>query len=136
MQRDDPSEDHGYNAFIADKDMIVMERGTYEKAPSFDAWYYDRPVLVVSRQLAGTAVPDALTGKVRFTAAGPREIMGELASQNAQRIYVDGDQLVQSFLREGLVTDLVITSDCIPRRATDHPLPLKRLMADMPYRGV
>ncbi len=110
MQRDDPSEDHGYNAFIADKDMIVMGRGTYEKALSFDAWYYDRPVLVVSRQLAGTAVPEALKGKVRFTDAAPHEIMGELASQNVQRIYVDGGQLVQSFLRDGLVTDLVITS--------------------------
>ena len=32
LQRDDPTEDHGYAAFIADKDWIVMGRGSYEKA--------------------------------------------------------------------------------------------------------
>ncbi len=31
LQRDDPSEDHGYSAFIADKDVIVMGRGSYER---------------------------------------------------------------------------------------------------------
>ena len=31
LQRDDPTEDHGYDAFIADKDWIVMGRGSYEK---------------------------------------------------------------------------------------------------------
>jgi dihydrofolate reductase len=31
LQRDDPTEDHGYAAFIADKDWIVMGRGSYEK---------------------------------------------------------------------------------------------------------
>ena len=29
VQRDDPTEDHGYAAFIADKDWIVMGRGSY-----------------------------------------------------------------------------------------------------------
>lgn len=31
LKRDDPTEDHGYAAFIADKDWIIMGRGTYEK---------------------------------------------------------------------------------------------------------
>lgn len=57
LQRDDPTEDHGYMAFIADKDWIVMGRGTYEKVLAFDEWPYDRPVLVLSRQLADTPCP-------------------------------------------------------------------------------
>ncbi len=51
LKRDDPTEDHGYAAFIADKDWIIMGRGSYEKVLTFDEWPYDRPVLVLSRQL-------------------------------------------------------------------------------------
>lgn len=110
LQRDDPTEDHGYAAFIADKDMIVMGRGSYEKAQTFDNWPYDRPVLVLSRQLADTPVPEALKGKVRFSSSTPKDAMAALAEQNVRRVYVDGGQLVQSFLRDGLIADLVITT--------------------------
>lgn len=48
LRRDDPTEDHGHAAFIADKEVIVMGRGSYEKALTFDTWPYDRPVLVLS----------------------------------------------------------------------------------------
>lgn len=52
LERDDPTEDHGYSVFISDKDVIVMGRGSYEKALTFDAWPYDRPVVVLSKRLA------------------------------------------------------------------------------------
>jgi dihydrofolate reductase len=110
LQRDDPGEDHGYNDFIADKDMIVMGRGCYEKVLTFESWPYELPVLVLSRQLAGTPVPAALEGKLRFAALAPRAAMAELAQQGVRRVYLDGGQLLQSFLREGLVTDMVITT--------------------------
>jgi dihydrofolate reductase len=110
LLRDDPAEDHGYADFIADKDMIVMGRGSYEKILSFDTWPYDRPVLVLSKQLVGMPVPDALQGKVQFSNLSPAETMGELARRNVHRVYVDGGQLVQSFLRVGLIKDIVITT--------------------------
>jgi len=110
LQRDNGTEDHGYSTFIADKDMIVMGRGTYEKVLAFDAWPYDRPVLVLSKQLADQPVPEALQGKVRFSSLAPQQAMAELAGQGVHRVYVDGGQLIQSFLREGLVADLVITT--------------------------
>ena len=110
LQRDDPNEDHGYTAFIADKDWIVMGRGTYEKVLAFDEWPYDRPVLVLSRQLADTPVPEALKGKVQFSRRAPKEVLDDLAAQNAHRVYIDGGQLIQSFLREGLVADIIITT--------------------------
>lgn len=109
LQRDDPAEDHGYDEFIADKDLIVMGRGSYEKVLTFDKWLYDRPVLVLSKQLAGTPVPEALKDKVQFSNATPRETMENLAEQKVRKIYVDGGQLVQSFLCDGLVSDMVIT---------------------------
>lgn len=110
LQRDDPSEDHGYGAFIADKDVIVMGRGSYEKVLDFDPWPYDRPVLVLSKQLAGTPVPEALRAKVRFSDAAPAQAMAELEAQGVRRVYVDGGQLVQSFIRAGLVEDMVLTT--------------------------
>ncbi|NUT14344.1 MAG: dihydrofolate reductase [Cupriavidus sp.] len=110
LERDDPAEDHGYTAFIADKDAIVMGRGSYEKVVKMGEWAYDRPVLVLSRQLAGTPVPDALLGKVRFCDATPKEAMAQLEAEGVQRVYVDGGQVVQSFLREGLIADMVVTT--------------------------
>jgi dihydrofolate reductase len=110
LQRDDPVEDHGYNDFIADKEMIVMGRGCYEKVLTFDDWPYTLPVLVLSRQLAGTRVPPALEGKVRFADLTPGQVMADLTRLGIRRVYLDGGQLVQSFLREGLVADMVVTT--------------------------
>jgi len=109
VQRDDLTEDHGYASFIADKDMIVMGRGSYEKATTFGEWPYELPVLVLSEQLADVPVPAALQGKLRFSNLTPKEAMAALGGQNIRRVYVDGGRLVQSFLREGLISDLVIT---------------------------
>ncbi|CAI1509788.1 Pyrimidine deaminase [Serratia quinivorans] len=110
LQRDDPSEDHGFDAFIADKDMIVMGRGTFEKVLSFDSWPYDLPVVVLSKQLANEPVPRLLEGKVRFSKLAPKHLIEQLDEQKVHRVYLDGGQLIQSFLRENLVTDMVITT--------------------------
>lgn len=110
LQRDDPNEEHGYDAFIADKDAIVMGRGSYDKVATFDPWPYDRPVLVLSKRLAGTPVPDALRGKVRFADLAPLDAMRELARDGVRRVYVDGGQVVQAFLRAGLIADMVVTT--------------------------
>ncbi|MDZ7938348.1 MAG: dihydrofolate reductase family protein [Rhodoferax sp.] len=110
LQRDEPNEDHGYSSFIADKELIVMGRGSYEKVLSFDTWPYTVPVLVLSKQLADSPVPKALNGKLRFTRQSPKDLMKELAHQGIRQIYVDGGQLVQSFLRDRLIADMVITT--------------------------
>ncbi len=110
LERDDPAEDHGYTAFIADKDAIVMGRGSYEKIITMGEWAYDRPVLVLSRQLAGKPVPEALHGKVRFSDATPADAMAQLEAEGVRRVYVDGGLVVQSFLRDGLIADMVVTT--------------------------
>ena len=61
-------------------------------------------------ELADTPVPDALRGKVQFSGRTPKEVLDDLARQNARRVYLDGGQVIQSFLREGLVADMVITT--------------------------
>lgn len=110
LQRDDPTEDHGYSDFIADKDVIVMGRGSYEKVLTFDTWFYERPVVVLSERLADSPVPEALKSKVRFSNLAPMELMEDLKRQGVRRVYVDGGQVVQSFLCDGLIADMVITT--------------------------
>ncbi len=110
LQRDDPTENHGYTDFIADKDLIVMGRGSYEKVLTLGPWPYDKPVLVLSQQLADAPVPAPLQGRLRFSQAAPTEVMAELAAQGLRRVYVDGGRLVQSFLRAGLIAEMVITT--------------------------
>lgn len=55
------------------------------------------------------AIPDELEGKVRLSQLSPREIMKTLAEEGWKRVYVDGGQIVQSFLKEGLIDDMVVT---------------------------
>lgn len=126
LQRDDPAEDHGYQDFIADKDIIVMGRGSYEKVLTLGPWPYDLPVMVLSERLAGTPVPEELQGRVRFCNDAPKATVRKLAGENLRRIYVDGGQVVQSFLRERLIADMVITT--VPVLIGSG----KRLFGDLP----
>jgi dihydrofolate reductase len=110
LARDASEEDHGYEQFISTIDVIVMGRGSYEKVLEFDPWPYERPVLVLSATLAGSPVPERLAGKVRVVALSPADALSMLHSEGCRRVYVDGGQLIQSFLRLGLIDDLVITT--------------------------
>ncbi len=110
LSRDAPGEDHGYDAFIASIDGLVMGRGTYEAVAGFDPWPYDKPVLVLSKTLAAAEVPAHLEGRIRFADLTPAAAMAQLHAEGMARVYVDGGQLVQSFLAARLVTDMVITT--------------------------
>lgn len=109
LSRDDPNEDHGYQDFIKDIDGLVMGRGSFEGVAAAEPWPYDKPVVVLSKTLASSPVPDHLTGRVRFVDMTPRAAMEMLATEGWRRVYVDGGQIVQSFLREGLIADMVVT---------------------------
>lgn len=101
-------EEHGYKAFIATVDTIVMGRNTYEKVLTFDDWPYGTtPVVVLStRQIdkpaASSAVAERMTGR-------PAEVVSRLVARGATHLYVDGGITVQRFLAEGLIDRLIIT---------------------------
>jgi dihydrofolate reductase len=109
LARDTSREDHGYTQFMARIDAIVMGRGTYEKVVEFDPWPYERPVVVLSGSLAEDSVPERLVGKVRILDRSPQEALAGLHAEGCRRLYVDGGKLIQSFLRRGLIDDLVVT---------------------------
>jgi dihydrofolate reductase len=110
LSRGDPAEDHGYEAFIAGVDGIVMGRGTFETVLSFDPWPYVLPVFVLSASLRADAVPRRLEGRVRILDLTPAAAMAQLAGEGFARVYVDGGRVVQSFLAAGLVADMVVTT--------------------------
>lgn len=110
LARDDPSEDHGYPAFIQNIDGIVMGRGTFEKVLDFEPWPYPQPIVVLSKTLKTTDLPERLRGKVRILSRDPKAAMAQLDKEGWKRVYIDGGQVIQAFLRENLIQDMVITT--------------------------
>ena len=107
---DDGDEDYGWAEFISSIDAIVMGRATVEQALGFDGWPYEGmpPLTVLSTTM--TQVPEQLQGKAEVSSQHPRELLEHLAARGCQRVYVDGGKTIQSFLREDLIDELVITT--------------------------
>ncbi len=86
-------------------DVLLMGRGTYEKALTFDAWPYPgRTVLLLSRRAEAGADP-----RVQVVRDVPQAVQ-EITALGARRVYLDGGQVVQSFLSAGLVQEITITT--------------------------
>lgn len=102
-------EDHGYDAFMASVDGLIMGRGTFEKVLTFGDWPYQGPVIVMSSRLTKKDVPKNLKDKVRISNQAPDELMETLDKEGWKKAYVDGGKVIQSFLRAGLISDIVLT---------------------------
>jgi dihydrofolate reductase len=99
--------DYGYSDFIKNIDALLMGRNTFEKVLSFDDWPYDNKVFVLSSTL--TEVPSDLIGKVEFISGTPTEILSRVNSNGFTNLYIDGGFVVQSFLAEDLIDELIVT---------------------------
>ncbi|MEX1212445.1 MAG: dihydrofolate reductase family protein [Balneolaceae bacterium] len=97
-----------YTEFISTVDAIVMGRHTYEKALTFDEWYYEGTEVIVltTRELS---VPEKLRGDVRFESGAPRDIVARLTEEGKKHLYIDGGITIQRFLEERLIDDLTLT---------------------------
>ena len=71
-------EDHGYDAFMAGVDGIIMGSGSLRTVLTFGEWPYRKPVIVMSGSLTPSDIPPALAEQVRVTDLGPRELMQAL----------------------------------------------------------
>ena len=107
--RTDPDEDHGYEAFMASIDGIVMGRATFRTVLGFGSWPYAKPVIVLSHSLTDADIPPELAQKVRLAQLGLHQLMQQLSKAGWHRAYIDGGQTVQSFLRAGLIADITLT---------------------------
>ena len=101
--------DMGYGEFIKDIDAIIMGRTTFDVVLSFGIdWPYNIPVFVVSNSLQ--QAPEKYKDKVEIVAGTPAEIQAELHAKGFKNLYIDGGQIIQSFLAADLIDDLIITT--------------------------
>jgi len=96
-----------YNEFISRIDAMVIGRGTYEKVLTFPVWPYEKKVFVLSTSLK--QIPDTLNEKATLVAMKPAELLNYLSDKGFSNIYVDGGKVIQSFLKEDLIDELIIT---------------------------
>ncbi|MEJ2002418.1 MAG: dihydrofolate reductase family protein [Maritimibacter sp.] len=109
MKQKTDGEDHGYEAFMDSVDGLVMGSGSFRTALTFDAWPYEKPVVVLSKTLKPEDVPEDLRDKVSISALAPLPLMASLSEQGWKRAYIDGGKVIQSFMREGLIADMTVT---------------------------
>ncbi len=104
-------EDHGFGAFMAGVEVVVMGRATFGAVRDFSPWpYAGTRLLVLSRTLTGADIPEDLRREGVEVHPGPVEVLAaELRAQGVEGVYVDGGQTVQAFLRAGLLDELTVT---------------------------
>lgn len=102
-------EDHGFADHMARVDGVIMGRGTYNVIKDMRPWYYSKPVVVLSRSLRQSDIPAEISDKVEILDEQPEAAMRILEDRGWQAVYVDGGTVIQSFLRAGLIEDMVIS---------------------------
>jgi dihydrofolate reductase len=99
--------DHGYDAFMASVDALVIGRHTYETVLGFGVWPYgDKPVYVLS---SSSLKPAPAGANLHQMGGEPQAVAAELAARGVQHAYVDGGVTIQRFLRAGQLHRLVIS---------------------------
>lgn len=88
-------------------DTAVIGRGTFEKVLSFRDWPYNKKVFVLSTSIK--QIPDNLQGKAEIVSMRPKEMINFLAGSGFTNIYVDGGKVIQEFLKEDCIDELIIT---------------------------
>ena len=97
---------HAYQEFMNDIDAIVIGRGTFETVLTFSEWPYAEAVFVLSRSIP--ELPADLTDRATLLSKPPKEVLRHLAALGFESIYIDGGKVVQDFLREDLIDELII----------------------------
>jgi dihydrofolate reductase len=96
-----------YQEFISKIDAIVIGKGTFEKVLSFPSWPYEQKVYLLSSSIK--QVPGELTGKVTILSMTPKVLLNYLSNERVSNIYVDGGKVIQGFLREDCIDEMIIT---------------------------
>jgi dihydrofolate reductase len=93
---------HGYDEFFASCDALVVGRGTYDTALGFaDYPYAGKRVFVMTHRPA-----DSRHGET-FVAGSARDVAARIG--DAQRVYIDGGNVIRQFFAANLITDATIS---------------------------
>ena len=99
--------DYGFVDFIKGIDALVMGRNTFEKVLSFDEWPYNKPVFVLSNSLM--EMPKHVVGKAEIVKGDIKNVINHLNKRGYKNLYIDGGKVIQSFLKEDLIDEMIIT---------------------------
>jgi len=101
--------DLGWNNFIKDIDAILMGRNTFDFVANYDGeWPYSRPLYVLSSTLK--AIPARHQSRASIVNGSISEVLDTIHSKGDTRLYIDGGSTIQSFLKEDLIDELIITT--------------------------
>ena len=99
----------GFDDLMTEIDAIVMGRKTFETVCSFGGkWVYSKPVFVLSNSI--DKVPEVLQDKVSIIHGSISEILETIHNKDYHCLYIDGGRTIQSFLREDLIDELIIST--------------------------
>jgi dihydrofolate reductase len=107
IQFENQEVNQNYEEFISVIDAIVIGRGTFEKVLTFSSWPYMKKVFVLSNHIK--QIPNSIKEKVTILSMEPKEVLNYLSDKGFSNIYVDGGKVIQSFLKENLIDELIIT---------------------------
>ena len=133
---------HSYEEFMKRIDAIVIGRGTFEKVLSFPSWPYEKKVFVLSSTMK--QLPDKLRGyQVTLLSMKPNELLNYLSGLDFLNIYVDGGKVIQDFLKEDMIDELIIAKAPILIGSgiplfdyIDTDLPFKHIRTEVQSNGL
>ena len=96
-----------YGEFITEVDAMLIGRGTYDKVLTFSSWPYTKPVFVLSSTIK--ELRDTIQDKITVLSMPPAEVLRYLSQRGFKNIYVDGGKVIQAFLKEDLIDELIVS---------------------------
>jgi len=99
--------DFGFSEFIERIDGIIMGKNTFETVVGFNQWPYVKPVFVLSNSLK--SLPVGYEDKAQIVRGELKNIVASLETKGIKNFYIDGGKTIQSFLKEDLIDEIIIT---------------------------
>jgi len=99
--------DFGFSDFMQRIDGIIMGRNTFDLVLKFGQWPYTKPVFVLSKTMK--EIPVGLMDKAELIQGELNTIIEVLKSKGFENLYIDGGRTIQSFLKQDLIDEIIIT---------------------------
>jgi len=101
--------DMGYEAFMNGIDALVMGRHTFETVCRFEMdWPYTKPVFVLSSNIR--KIPKDYREKAQLVSGSLQAVNKSIHDQGYLNLYIDGGKTIQSFLKEDLIDEIIIST--------------------------
>lgn len=99
--------DYGFSDFMKRIDGLIMGRNTFNLVLKFGQWPYTKPVFVLSKTMK--EIPDEMKSKAERVRGNLNTIVERLNKKGFENLYIDGGKTIQSFLKQDLIDEIIIT---------------------------